>query len=74
MYKAVRKSYHGFFLTRFIKYKPGLRASIFAMNDDYVFYTGLTSAGANGYIHRATSRKVVGKSARDNTERHCGWF
>ena len=20
------------------------------------------------------SRKVVGKSARDNPERHCGWF
>ena len=28
-----------------------LRAFIVAMNDDYVFYTGLTSAGANGYIH-----------------------
>ena len=22
----------------------------------------------------ATSRKVVGKSARNNPERHCGWF
>ena len=22
----------------------------------------------------AISRKVVGKSARDNPERHCGWF
>ena len=51
MHKALRKSYHGFFLTRCIKYKPRLRASIVAMNDDYVFYTGLTSAGANGYIH-----------------------
>ena len=50
MYKAVRKSYHGFFLTRY-EYKPQLRASIAAMNDDYVFYTGLTSPGANGYIH-----------------------
>ena len=50
MYKAVRKSYHGFFLTRY-ECKPQLRASIAAMNDDYVFYTGLTSPGANGYIH-----------------------
>ena len=24
--------------------------------------------------HTAISRKVVGKSARDNTERYCGWF
>ena len=24
--------------------------------------------------HTAISRKVVGKSARDNPERHCGWF
>ena len=47
MYKAVRKSYHGFFLTLY-EYKPQLRASIAAMNDDYVFYTGLTSPGANG--------------------------
>ena len=28
-----------------------LRAFIVAMNDDYVFYTGLTSARANGDIH-----------------------
>ena len=26
------------------------------------------------YIYIAISRKVVGKSARDNPERHCGWF
>ena len=54
MYKAVRKSYHGFFLTRY-EYKPQLRASIAAMNDDYVFYTGLTSPGAmaiNIYVSR----------------------
>ena len=25
-------------------------------------------------IYTAISRKVVGKSARDNPERHCGWF
>ena len=49
MYKAVRKSYYRFFLTLY-ESKPQLRASIAAMND-YVFYTGLTSAGANGYIH-----------------------
>ena len=24
--------------------------------------------------HTAVSRKVVGKSARDNPERYCGWF
>ena len=24
--------------------------------------------------YTAISRKVVGKSARDNPERHCGWF
>ena len=24
--------------------------------------------------YTAMSRKVVGKSARDNPERHCGWF
>ena len=26
------------------------------------------------YGHTAISRKVVGKSAHDNPERHCGWF
>ena len=25
-------------------------------------------------MYTAISRKVVGKSARDNPERHCGWF
>ena len=25
-------------------------------------------------LYTAISRKVVGKSARDNPERHCGWF
>jgi len=25
-------------------------------------------------LYTATSRKVVGKSARDNPERYCGWF
>ena len=25
-------------------------------------------------LHTANSRKVVGKSARDNPERYCGWF
>ena len=25
-------------------------------------------------MHTAISRKVVGKGARDNPERHCGWF
>ena len=24
--------------------------------------------------YTAISRKVVGKSSRDNPERHCGWF
>ena len=27
-----------------------------------------------GLLYTAISRKVVGKSARDNPERHCGWF
>ena len=26
------------------------------------------------YLYTAISRKFVGKSARDNPERHCGWF
>ena len=26
------------------------------------------------YLHTAILRKVVGKSARDNPERYCGWF
>ena len=26
------------------------------------------------FPYTAISRKVVGKSARDNPERHCGWF
>ena len=25
-------------------------------------------------VYTAISRTVVGKSARDNPERHCGWF
>ena len=25
-------------------------------------------------MYTAVSRKVVGKSARDNPERYCGWF
>ena len=25
-------------------------------------------------LYTAISRKVVGKSARDNPERYCGWF
>ena len=25
-------------------------------------------------LYTATSRQVVGKSARDNPERYCGWF
>ena len=25
-------------------------------------------------LYTAISRKVVGNSARDNPERHCGWF
>ena len=25
-------------------------------------------------LYTAISRKIVGKSARDNPERHCGWF
>ena len=25
-------------------------------------------------VYTAVSRKVVGKSARDNPERYCGWF
>ena len=35
----------------------------------------LLSFLADPTIHNtAISRKVVGKSARDNAERHCGWF
>ena len=30
--------------------------------------------GYSDTFHTAISRKVVGKSARDNTERYCGWF
>ena len=26
------------------------------------------------YVYTAVSTKVVGKSARDNPERYCGWF
>ena len=26
------------------------------------------------FLNTAVSRKVVGKSARDNPERYCGWF
>ena len=26
------------------------------------------------YLYTAISRKFVGKSARDNPERYCGWF
>ena len=29
---------------------------------------------SNNILHTAISRKVVGKSARDNPERYCGWF
>ena len=25
-------------------------------------------------VYTAISKKVVGKSARDNPERYCGWF
>ena len=34
------------------------------------------TGGASPYRigHTAISRKVVGKSARDNPERYCGWF
>ena len=28
----------------------------------------------SNYMYTAISRKVVGKSARDNPERYCGWF
>ena len=28
----------------------------------------------SGYLYTAISRKVVGKSTRDNPERYCGWF
>ena len=28
----------------------------------------------NSVLYTAISRKVVGKSERDNPERHCGWF
>ena len=31
-------------------------------------------AGNYVWPHTAVSRKVVGKSARDSPERHCGWF
>ena len=30
--------------------------------------------GGGGGAYTAISRKVVGKSARDNAERYCGWF
>ena len=35
-------------------------------------YTFLLGPHRPGYT--AISRKVVGKSARDNPERYCGWF
>ena len=31
-------------------------------------------ASARTHAHTAVSRMVVGKSARDNPERYCGWF
>ena len=30
--------------------------------------------GYHPTLYTAISRKVVGKTARDNPERHCGWF
>ena len=36
-----------------------------------VLRPGFASYGSNAY-YTAISRKVVGKSARDNPERHCG--
>ena len=29
---------------------------------------------SEGVVYTAISRKVVGKTARDNPQRHCGWF
>ena len=34
----------------------------------------ITAVLINGPVYTAISRKVVGKSVRDNPERHCGWF
>ena len=36
------------------------------------YVTGLGGLFLEGLT--AVSRKVVGKSARDNPERYCGWF
>ena len=33
-----------------------------------------SKAYGNGLPYTAISRRVVGRSARDNTERYCGWF
>lgn len=47
-----------FFLTRHIKYKPRLRASIVAMNDDYMFlYSANNSWGK--WLHAYTSPETI---------------
>ena len=40
-------------------------------------FGGLSYGGAyfrNFTVYTGVSRKVVGKSARDNPKRYCGWF
>ena len=44
---------------------------------DFLLIVSTISYGRDvltGYSYKAISRKVVGKSARDNPERYCGWF
>ena len=40
----------------------------------YIASQRLRGNGGSATMYTARSRNVVGKSARDNPERHCGWF
>ena len=51
--------------TRHLRFLRIALHDIFSLSDHF-------PAGWN--LYTAISRKVVGKSARDNPERHCGWF
>ena len=48
------------------------------VNRSSIFFVRSSMSGLSsewyGQLYIAISRKVVGKSARDNPERHCGWF
>ena len=58
------------------------QCSLYALLSGCCLYkkTGIRKNGGNNKltvktcVYTAVSRKVVGKSARDNPERYCGWF